>query len=326
MNNFVMAGFAAALCLVGVGAARADDVSVATDTLALEKLENVAEYLQDRLSDEVYDIDGVARAVGADPQDVVQYVRHNIAYRPYWGALKGGAGSLLDRTGNALDQSLLTARLMKLHGSEVRIGYAKLGDTAAAKVLALSRTEVPAPLDTIDLDAELLAAFLNEGGLTRGDIQDSVSGLEGAVEARTAELATKLPNFVRGVENGLSPVADFLVPPRRDAAAVRIAAAYFWTEYRDPQGKWQVLEPLPMNLAPDLRAEAEYFDIDEIPVVWVHEVAVAVSLRMNDGSQKMLASAVVPSTLGLYAPLGMMHRPILATEPASVSEGSWDCA
>lgn len=51
-----------------------------------------------------------------DPLRILEFVRNHIQYVPYWGSLKGATQTLLDRTGNDLDQAALLIALLKAGG------------------------------------------------------------------------------------------------------------------------------------------------------------------------------------------------------------------
>jgi transglutaminase-like putative cysteine protease len=55
----------------------------------------------------------MARALKNDPQLIFEFVYNNIDWEPGWGVQKGAVGCLLDGMGNAFDQSLLLAALLR---------------------------------------------------------------------------------------------------------------------------------------------------------------------------------------------------------------------
>lgn len=58
----------------------------------------------------------LAQALKNDPQLIFEFVYNNIDWQPGWGVMKGALGALLDGSGNAFDQSMLLAALLRQAG------------------------------------------------------------------------------------------------------------------------------------------------------------------------------------------------------------------
>jgi RHS repeat-associated protein len=63
----------------------------------------------------------LARALKNDPQLIAQFVHDNIEWQIGWGVMKGALGCLMDGSGNAFDQSLLLAALLRQAGFTANI-------------------------------------------------------------------------------------------------------------------------------------------------------------------------------------------------------------
>jgi hypothetical protein len=101
--------------------------------------------------------------VGIEPADLYAYVRDNTAWVPYRGALRGPAGVLLDRRGNALDRALLLADMLTRAGHEVRLARATLSEDAAGAIWdILAARAVSGPTDGAAAPAEAPATPAEE--------------------------------------------------------------------------------------------------------------------------------------------------------------------
>lgn len=69
----------------------------------------------------------LASRLGPDPERARAWVKTYTAWIPYRGTLRGPAGVLMDRQGNALDRALLLAALLRTGGHTVRLAHADLG-------------------------------------------------------------------------------------------------------------------------------------------------------------------------------------------------------
>ena len=96
------------------------------------------------MSRDRWDPQYVADQVGPEPAALVAWMRDNMIWSPYAGALRGPEGALMDRRVNSLDGALLLARLLELAGHEARIGAADLDAAGVAALLEPSaQTEGP---------------------------------------------------------------------------------------------------------------------------------------------------------------------------------------
>ena len=85
------------------------------------------------------------RYAGMDLDAAFNAVGRGIRYEPYWGALRGAAGTALARSGNSLDQSLLLAEVLRRSGYRVRFVRGRLeGPNRAAALRGLYPPDVPA--------------------------------------------------------------------------------------------------------------------------------------------------------------------------------------
>jgi hypothetical protein len=92
----------------------------------------------------------VVDMVGIEPADLYGWVRDEVEWMPYPGALRGPTGVLMDRIGNSLDQALLLAELLRRAGHEVRLAHAKLPPETASTLwqrMLAERTAGTAPTD-----------------------------------------------------------------------------------------------------------------------------------------------------------------------------------
>jgi hypothetical protein len=310
-----------ALCLSGPALSQTStSAKTATNSQILAKIDAVAEYLQDRLADDVYDLEGVALSLGPDPNDLAKFVKADIAYRPYWGALKGEHGVLLDRVGNALDQSLLLAGLMERQNLNVRIAIARLDAGDASRVLALGEMAVPVPPTTLELDAELLSVLLNQGGVEREELKRIASEVPAKAAAERAELAKRGQQFLSEIAHEISPDSEFMTPPSRDSEMLEKAKEYAWVEYQDAKGTWQIAEPLDLEIARKHAASATYFDAGEVPDALLHTIEVSAAIVLDDGARVPLGGVNLASDLAMIAPLHIANRPAQELPPENLSE------
>ncbi len=89
---------------------------------------------------------------GLDLDQAFAAVATGVRYEPYRGILRGAAGTALSRAGNAADQALLLADLLRGQGYRVRFARGRLADE---NLNVLLRGLYPPELPDIDFPAEL---------------------------------------------------------------------------------------------------------------------------------------------------------------------------
>jgi len=97
-------------------------------------LETRFEAWQDASPKTRYDLSAKANALSAGVEPAFFFVRENIRYESYSGALRGDEQTFLSRAGNSLDRSLLLASLLKLKGVSTRFAIGRLSRTNAEKL------------------------------------------------------------------------------------------------------------------------------------------------------------------------------------------------
>lgn len=84
--------------------------------------------LQNTLDRTQFDLDALIEKLDFDPAQIVQFVSDEIYLELYSGSLRGALGTLLARSGNSLDQSILLATLLKNAGYDAQISRGTLDD------------------------------------------------------------------------------------------------------------------------------------------------------------------------------------------------------
>src|SRR5690606_19333666 len=91
-----------------------------------------------------FDLEALLDTLYYDEEEIIAFVRDNIYFEQYPGLLRGAQVTLSSRAGNALDQSLLLAQLLKDAGLDARIARGRLSvDEAEALLLKLTVERAP---------------------------------------------------------------------------------------------------------------------------------------------------------------------------------------
>src|SRR5690606_12112593 len=104
----------------------------------VKELESLAAFSADvrrTLDRAAFDVETLLDSLDYDAEKIVDFVRHEIAFEQYLGLLRGPEGTLASRSGNALDQAVLLAKLLREAGHDARIARATLDERQARALL-----------------------------------------------------------------------------------------------------------------------------------------------------------------------------------------------
>jgi transglutaminase-like putative cysteine protease len=202
----------------------------------------------DRLPEQEWSIPALAEALAYDPDAAFAFVRDGIAFDPYPGVLRGAAGTLAARAGNAHDRALLLGALLEAMGVAHRFAFADLDEATAEAVLARAGQAPSAPLSTPDIS---LTTTIDPDALERRARRDY------------ARLRSVLGDALDRTPSGVAPGAMDAV---RDHAWVQ---AFFGSA-------WQDLDPT----FPDAAAGASLVPAQRTSEVMPEEALQVVDVRV----------------------------------------------
>ena len=90
-----------------------------------------------------------------EPDELLNWIRENVALIPYQGTLRGARGVLADRQGNSLDIALLLADLLANSGYDARLARASLNADEVAELVAQLGIPILPPPQTEKSDPRL---------------------------------------------------------------------------------------------------------------------------------------------------------------------------
>lgn len=250
-----------------------------------------------------WDPQWLADELAADPEALRLFLRQNVLWVPYAGALRGAEGVLQDRVAGSLDGALAMAALLQAAGYPVRLARAPLPPEAVAALLA------PAPPEPAPLPAEIVAEPLVAAAETYGlDPAAVAAGLAPGLAATDTFEAT-LQVAAQGArllgETGLpeSPA------PEPDLAAA--LADHWWAQFDDGTG-WQDAD----WLTADGRAPATAAEVmapADLPADLYHRVRLVLSVEQVDQGAALvttLTEAEFVPALGQGRDITLTHMPM----------------
>jgi Transglutaminase-like superfamily len=212
-----------------------------------------------------FDVDRKAAELGNDPAALFAYVHDHVRTEIYSGVLRGARGTLMGGAGNAWDQALLLAAMLKHHGRDVRFAHARLAPADAAPIVARMFADAarprPAP-SSVAIPAALQQQSRALLQRVRSTSQQSYADMLDALKQGGLTLGTRAVS--------------------RDMLATE-AADHVWVEYRDSD-RWIPLDPTAAD-RPGVAVTAATDTFAQVPDAQYHHVTIRVTAEERHGQQ-----------------------------------------
>jgi hypothetical protein len=204
-----------------------------------------------------FSVDKTADQIGKDPASLFAYVHDHVRTQIYNGVLRGARGTLMGGAGNAWDQSLLLATMLRHHGREVRFEHAHLAPDVAAKIVDRMFTDAARPRTPSAQPVQIPDSLQKRARARQGQIlkdwKSAQADLLKAIEAAHVSLGDAVTS---------------------EQALESEAADHLFVEYRDGD-RWVALDPVAAAAAGETIApDGESFP--EIPDSFYHHVTIRV--------------------------------------------------
>ncbi|MGY6587452.1 MAG: hypothetical protein ACXIUB_04100 [Wenzhouxiangella sp.] len=224
-------------------------------------------------------------SIGADPDDLLAWVREETRWLDYEGSLRGASGVLLDHMGSSLDRSLLLAELLGSAGHRVRLARGPLTDADLARLLEAHGGTLASIEPNLTLnDAELRTAA-EAFGLSPSDLREEFASRQQLWQRTRDQLASQtnrqadalghaLGHTLGEAPNGLAP------------GTVTSARQHWWVQVQ-ADGRWRDLDPALPDLASGdtlVGASTDTLTVDELEPEQHHRLTLrVVAEQWNNG-------------------------------------------
>ena len=278
------------LCLVVVGA-RADipnavyqppqGVSADDQQAALDQLDRFVaklEQLETEIDRSHFDLEALLDREEFDEQKIIAFVRDEIRFEQYPGLLRGAQGTLISGAGNALDQAILLATLLKNAGLDARIVRGRLG-TEQAQQLLLGITEPTGDIGHLPDAPQTWDARLAE--------LREISGAPAPLQYPPIEEAPFYAATQRATNELIQALhdADIDLAEADTNSLVTEARDYFWAESRlGPGNAWQAHHPAFGSPIDWVMEPIETFG-NQVPEPLQHRLKIEVFIEQKLGKQ-----------------------------------------
>ncbi len=242
--------------------------------------------LRSKIDTSQFDREHLLDALDYDEERIIAFASDQLRFEAYDGLLRGPDGTLTSRAGNALDQAVFLAAMLKDAGLEARVAEGELQEADAARLLR-SMTQ----------EAEPVNPFITDDEFTQ-----LVHDLNTAFAKSEPRQNTDIPDFerVRTVTGDiLSLLDDSGVELGRDlpnwSDTVNDTRNYSWVQYRSSaSGTWENLHPaFGSQPAPEVEPQ-RYFE-DQVPEDRMHRLRITGFLSQTLPGDVRQKKVVVPA-------------------------------
>ena len=265
---------------------------------AMERLGQVmrqVEELRGHIDRSQFEPEALVSRLDFDGEQIVRYVTEQLRFEQYPGLLRGVRGTLLSQAGNALDQSVLLASLLKDAGYDARILRGPLDNAQALNLLR--QMAAPSSKPPSSGDADGYRASLEKLARLAGVPEDRVEAL--------VSTSITMPDIRKSQPfQDAEADRDFILQQLKSvdidlkntditAELLHEAQDYFWVEYRSgPSDPWRSAHPAFYGGAGDPPAvsHTEVF-ADTIPDELQHRFRFQVFIEQKTGD-KLAATAL----------------------------------
>jgi len=265
----------------------------------IDSFMTLLEELRSHVDRSQFDTEVLLEKLDYDETNIVAFVRDEIGFEQYPGLLRGARGTLSSRAGNALDQSVLLAGLLKDAGFDARIVRGVLSEEQARRLLdGLPQERAPAKEvgDTAAM-LEAIESFCQDLAL---DCADAKALFEGAGGATPSEEEQRLlTRYTQASEQLFDAIAQAGFEPGQGAgidALIEEARDYFWVEFRMGQGKaWEAVHPAFGDATvQDLVPERTSVHAEQVPDDLLHKVRFEVLMQQKLGTRQVSHRLIPP--------------------------------
>ena len=256
-----------------------------------------------------------------DPDAIGDFVAREIRFQQYSGLLRAAEGTLVSRAGNALDQSVLLARLLKDAGYEARINRGRLAREDASRLLSGMFGEMDWPEPFGERNRTLAERI--SGPFLIGPRDEAVRELSAQIAAENEQIAGRIERVGDRLQR---QTAELLERVPSTEALVDEALDYFWVDYRlGPGDPWASLHPA-FGDADAPVVEATGTLADSVPARLQHRIRIELMIRSEiagrETTQALMTAWERPAANAAYTPLSIGFLPHAAgsERPAELIE------
>ncbi len=273
-----------------IAQAQPDEIALALTRL--DRFMELIEELIEQVDRTQFDVEALSFELAfEEPETIVEWVKETIAFEQYPGLLRGAQGTLLSRAGNALDQAVLLATILKDAGYEAVVSRGHLSRDQAEELLSqVAFRPDPSPTFT---DSERAHQLMDEMRSLSGslgpeysDTVDAAFDPQGRSQDRSGDELMFIADEVELILQAMDFSDSNVEENTSTAHIINEARDYFWVQYRVSASEdWRAAHPaFRANGEGPATEVVERFE-DTVPTELLHHFSFEVLLERSLGDE-----------------------------------------
>jgi len=254
-----------------------------------ESFLRLIEGLRSHIDRSQFDLEALLETLDYDANRIIKFVKEEIHFEQYPGVLRGAQGTLMSRAGNALDQAVLLAKLLRDAGFEARIAEGSLSEREVSDLLdqmRIPRKPSPPIGDIAQIESAISLALKDLGSISTSKGDEKSPGTDPPIPVTETEIFKQASEEARRVESLLIEKNAFLKPEVLMGDLRTEARDYFWVQFRLGQGSgWLDLHPAFATNDKAPRPQVVSTFQDSVPHEYSHQFAIEVGLKRRVGNR-----------------------------------------
>jgi len=245
----------------------------------LNNYEKKIQVLKQSIDNSVFDDTEILINLDFETDLIIGFVKDKIVFQPYQGLLRGIQGTINSRAGNALDQSVLLAKLLNDAGLEARIATGQLSEQLTLQMLlGISHVDIP---DHIGQGIEFEKAIKSITPRNREKVDWKKTETYARYLQSLESLNKTLKNNNISFEN--HDITSQLVEQNKE---------YFWVQYRSNfSQEWQEAHPAfnqKISSSLDIKPKVQKTFKESVPEKYHHQLKIEafIEQRVNNTTKK----------------------------------------
>ena len=248
---------------------------------SIQQYQQKVNTLQESIDTSLFDDEEILIVNDFDEEKIVQFLQEKFVYQHYVGLLRGVKGTLNSRAGNALDQSVLLAKLLEDAGFETRVANGKLSHhDALGLVNSIDNAQISETISKGEEFEKALSA-LTTNTQTKIDWQKTETYNRYLKSKVELEKIFKDNNLVLNNTN----VTDEYIKQAQD---------YFWVEYRmGVTQEWKPAHPA-LKIGQEVTVKADNYFSKAVPKKYLHQLKIEAFIQQRISDKLSTHSLMKP--------------------------------
>ena len=264
----------------------------------MDKLFALLAQARAQLKRSTFDPEALLDELDYEAQGAIDYVKNRIRFEQYIGLMRGPVGTLMNRGGNALDQSVLLAKLLNDAGFETRIAVGSLSDEQV-KLIFQSALSAPPPEFQPAVSDDFIATMRELNSMMDApneQLQQAIEALRAPPEMKSSDDMLAVTATTDFIESRMNEAIPGFSKPTPQPGIEKEAQQYYWVQYREvPSQPWEDIHTvLPGSIRFSTPVAAQTYIAGAVPKELQHRISFSAKIEQRIGGKRVVHQLMSP--------------------------------